>query len=278
VTDANGCTGTAQIAVEEPATPVSLVLVGTDVQCFGFDNGEIQAVGSGGVQPYMYSINGGENWQGNDVFDGLGAGRYGVTVRDNNGCTFTDTLELLEPVPFVLTAAGDTTLEIGNSTLLVAGTNAVLPDTVVYGWQPSGTLSCSDCATPIATPAVTTAYIVTAVNSNGCVASDTVLVRVERVRRVYVANAFTPNGDNTNDVFLVQGGVGTQRVRVLRVWDRWGELVFESLNTALNDPSMGWNGTFRGQLMNSGVYAYYAEVEYIDGHVEVLKGDVTLLR
>jgi hypothetical protein len=55
-------------------------------------------------------------------------------------------------------------------------------------------------------------------------------------------------------------------------------LIFSTENTVPNDPTTGWDGTFKGEKMNSGVYAWYAEVEYIDGFKEVLKGDVTLLR
>ncbi|MCP4441075.1 MAG: gliding motility-associated C-terminal domain-containing protein, partial [Aureispira sp.] len=63
-----------------------------------------------------------------------------------------------------------------------------------------------------------------------------------------------------------------------RVYDRWGELIFEGTGLSINDASTGWDGTFKGKPMNSGLYAWYAEVEFADGHVEVIKGDITLLR
>jgi gliding motility-associated-like protein len=101
---------------------------------------------------------------------------------------------------------------------------------------------------------------------------------VTKPRRAAAPGAFTPNGDGTNDIFFIQGDDKVSKVLVFRVYDRWGELIFSTENTVPNDPITGWDGTFKGEKMNSGVYAWYAEVEYIDGFKEVLKGDVTLLR
>jgi large repetitive protein len=64
----------------------------------------------------------------------------------------------------------------------------------------------------------------------------------------------------------------------LRVYDRWGELVFDGADMTVNDATQGWDGTFRGKNVSSGIFAWYAEIEFIDGFVLVLKGDITLLR
>jgi gliding motility-associated-like protein len=92
-----------------------------------------------------------------------------------------------------------------------------------------------------------------------------------------VPTAFTPNDDNVNDVLAVRGKSGT-KVNVFRVYDRWGELLYEALNFNINDASTGWNGYFKGQPMTSGLYVWYIEAEYIDGAKEILKGHTTLMR
>ncbi|MEM7104549.1 MAG: T9SS type B sorting domain-containing protein, partial [Bacteroidota bacterium] len=138
--------------------------------------------------------------------------------------------------------------------------------------------SCRDCDSPWVKPEFDVVYVVTATNENGCIATDEVRVQVVKVERVFVANAFTPNNDGANDFFFVQGGRGTERVRIFRVFDRWGENVFESRLTPLNVPEIGWDGTLNGKEMNPGVFAWYAEIEFSDGTIELFKGSVTLLR
>jgi gliding motility-associated-like protein len=98
---------------------------------------------------------------------------------------------------------------------------------------------------------------------------------------VLIPNGFTPNGDGVNDVFYIQGDVNSVKkngIKVLRIYNRWGDVIFFAENFAPNDPNLGWDGTFKGEKMNSGVYSWFAEVEYIDGFKEIIRGDVTLLR
>ncbi|HFA50174.1 MAG TPA: gliding motility-associated C-terminal domain-containing protein [Bacteroidetes bacterium] len=96
---------------------------------------------------------------------------------------------------------------------------------------------------------------------------------------IYVPNAFSPNGDGINDIFQIYaGGNGIAKVNSFRIFSRWGESVFEYFDFQPNDPQFGWDGKHKGQEMNPAVFAWFAEVELIDGDVRLLKGDVTLLR
>jgi len=124
-------------------------------------------------------------------------------------------------------------------------------------------------------------YSLTIFDENGCSGSDDILVEIDRNRNVFVPNAFSPNGDGVNDLFRPFIGPGVANVNFMRVFDRWGELVFSTddlpvfLPTDLDDS--GWDGTLNGQLMNPGVYVYIIEVEFVDGIVLLFRGDVTLL-
>ncbi len=111
----------------------------------------------------------------------------------------------------------------------------------------------------------------------GCEAKDRVLVVVERPRKVHVPTAFSPNGDLNNDRLLVHGQSSARAIS-FKVFDRWGELVYQAENFPFNDPDTGWDGTFRGQPMNPGVYVWLLEVEYLDGVRDVLRGNTTLIR
>jgi gliding motility-associated-like protein len=88
---------------------------------------------------------------------------------------------------------------------------------------------------------------------------------------VYIPNAFTPNGDGENDKLFVYGAM-IQGI-LFRIYDRWGELVFETTNR-----NEGWDGTFRGKLLDPDVYDYYLQVDCVDGLQNIIKGNITLMR
>jgi gliding motility-associated-like protein len=123
---------------------------------------------------------------------------------------------------------------------------------------------------------MTTEFSVT-VESNGCSDSDNLKVIVER-RDIYAPNIFSPNGDGNNDVFFLGAGPEVEKIRSFMVFDRWGESVHQYFDILPNDPTVGWDGNLRGDPLNPAVFTWFAEVEFIDGRVEIYKGDVTLVR
>jgi gliding motility-associated-like protein len=90
---------------------------------------------------------------------------------------------------------------------------------------------------------------------------------------------FSPNNDGLNDIFFISGNEKQiTKIKRFMVFNRWGEALYEAIDFLPNDPSKGWDGCFKNETMNPGVFVYFAEVEYIDGWVETFKGDVTLIR
>ena len=108
-----------------------------------------------------------------------------------------------------------------------------------------------------------------------CTKEDTVEIKVYEIvcedPFVFVPNAFSPNGDNYNDVLYVRG-LYIEKM-VFRVFNRWGEMVFES-----TDSSVGWDGIFRNQLLQPDVYDFYLDVTCVGGLNSIVKGNVTLIR
>lgn len=108
-----------------------------------------------------------------------------------------------------------------------------------------------------------------------CTRDDTVEIKVYEIicedPFVFVPNAFSPNGDNYNDVLYVRG-LYIEKV-IFRIFNRWGEMVFES-----NDVSVGWDGMFRNQLLQPDVYDFYLDVTCVGGLTSIVKGNVTLMR
>jgi gliding motility-associated-like protein len=140
------------------------------------------------------------------------------------------------------------------------------------------TLDCPTCLVQRLAPLRTTEYIATLVDVNGCRSTDSVTVFVDRTRGVFIPNAFSPNGDGYNDRITVFASANVRTVRTFRIYERRGNLMFQRDDFAANDLSLGWDGFHRGQLMNSQVFAYFAEVEFQDGEVVTFEGSFSLIR
>lgn len=195
------------------------------------------------------------------------AGTYTVTLIVTNAFgADTTTLVINAGSPPTADAGAFVSMAIGNQTTLTA-----TGGTGTYSWSPTNGLGSPSSATTTASPTVTTTYTVTFVDANGCSDSDTVTVEVIEAYGIFIPGSFSPNNDGTNDMLFVYGA-GIKTLQFL-VYDRYGELVFES--HSVND---GWDGIFRGKAMNGGIFTWYCSAEYFDGRTESLKGDVTLMR
>jgi gliding motility-associated-like protein len=275
VTDANGCTEVNAGDIIEPG-PLDFSFSVVDVICAGEATGLISVTATGGTPPYEYSADG-IQFQSDLNLSGLLAGEYQVQVRDASGCSLAKTAFITEPLPLVAEAGPDQTVDLGYTADLQGFFSPPsLP--VALSWSPSATLSCGDCQDPVAFPSETTTYYLTVEDEVGCRAIDSVIVTVLLKRPIYIPNVFTPNADGLNDFFTVYGGPAARSIRSLKIFTRWGSLVFEGYDLPLNKESSGWDGYFKGKIMDPAVFAYLAEVEFIDGVVVLHEGDVTILR
>jgi PKD repeat protein len=154
-------------------------------------------------------------------------------------------------------------------------------------WTPDARLSCVDCVESDAYPEQSTyfkAAIVYSLNGYKCYNEDSVLVTVTDSctrKNVTMPNAFVPSLPSSgkfNHIFYVKGYFLTD-VKIFRVFDRWGNLIFERTNVPANDPQYGWNGKRQdGQDVEAGVYIYQVSVNCINGNLINLNSDVTLIR
>ncbi|MCC6460373.1 MAG: gliding motility-associated C-terminal domain-containing protein, partial [Saprospiraceae bacterium] len=273
---ANGCSASDLVTITE-VPPPAFSATPDQPDCLQPNGAFAFGTVSGGTAPYSYSINNGQSFQASANFSNLAPGDYVLVVRDANGCTDTELQSLFAPAY--------PTVELPDWHLIAQGDSVQLqpvttpPALLIADWQwsPAEGLSCADCPEPWAKPLLPVVYSLTITDQNGCTARSEVQLRVDRRRQLYIPNIFSPNGDGENDIFLVFGR-GVVEVRNLRVFDRWGNQLFENEHLPVNDPAEGWDGNFRGQAMQPGVYIWQAVVEFIDGQVEVYAGDVTILR
>jgi hypothetical protein len=274
--DGNECTITASIYITEPAD-VSVGLIDVvDLICSGLPEGEIRVQGFGGVKPYMFSADG-SNYVMTDTLIGLLAGDYFVKIKDAEGCIDSVAATIIQPPPLVVIASPqDTTIDLGFE-FKVNTLTSPFGRPVEFLWTPPSGLSCVDCAEPIVTGVVSQYYLVQITDSTGCVAYDSIRVEVNRYRPIYGPNVFAPANPYPNDHFTLFGGPAAASIDLMRIYDRWGELVFEKENFELNEPNLGWDGTFREKIVD-GVFTYYAYVKFIDDTVVKFKGNVTVVR
>jgi gliding motility-associated-like protein len=198
---------------------------------------------------------------------------YTVRISGNGPCTAEKSIKVsvLNPGALSLSATPDTIL-IGASAQL----EAMFPGAISYLWEPPGSLDNPAIPNPVARPEETTTYTVTATLPSGCVAQGTVTLRVLfpvcDAPFVFLPTAFSPNGDDENDVLKLEG-VLVEEV-YWAVYNRWGEKLFEA--NRLDD---AWDGSFRGHPQPAETYGYILRVRCA-GQPEMLlkKGNITLLR
>ncbi|HOY06432.1 MAG TPA: choice-of-anchor L domain-containing protein [Saprospiraceae bacterium] len=282
-----GCRSTDTVEVlEETNIPTDFTAQMFPPSCRENDGLIVFQQVSGGIGPYLYSINQGMTYDPVPEFENLAPGTYQLRIRDANGCEFSKTI-VVPLIPDInIQVIPEVDIKLGESYDLhsiVAGYPLSLIDTVI--WTPMEGLifdgtGILDLLNPTLKPNRSTEYIVTIISVDGCMASDSVLVRVDDEPHIYIPNAFSPwNDDNQNDIVLVFASpTQVLNVRKFYIFDRWGDMVFERENFPPNDPQFGWNGRIKGKLMDPAVFVYYAVVDIIDGRIVVKMGDITLVK
>jgi gliding motility-associated-like protein len=278
LTDGLGCAVTRMYTVEAPP-PIIVNLQTTDVSCFGEADGQLQVIASGGNPPYRFKINTSSLFSGSSLFLGLDEGNYAVLVRDAKGCEQqSGVANIRQPNPLLLDLPDRLIITYGDTTTLDPLISSDRPITF-YSWTTVDTtrMSCTDCQQPLIYPVYEGDYALLIRDEEGCEARGSVRVIVEKNFRVDVPTGFTPNGDGQNDLLLVHGRPDI-RVSLFRVYDRWGEIVFEAQDFDVNDTSVGWDGNFRTEPVNGGVFIWQVDALLPDGREQRFRGQTTLIR
>ena len=275
--DGNGCEVITEVLIKEPPQIFLNPTRIKEARCYGDSTGELVVLGSGGTPPYRYSIDG-VRFQRDSAFLKIPARTYQVVVRDSTGCRATFTVPVPQPPLLQVNAGQDLDVDLGESKTLRA---IVVPSSkqVSYAWTPAdSTLSCRNCPVVTITALHSTIYRVTIKDSSNCTAYDDVLLRVIKRRPIYAPNVFSPNNDGVNDFFTLYGNQAAVRIKSLKVFNRWGDMMFSGINLPLGGDRLGWDGTFGGKDVPPDVFVYVAVISFIDGEEIIVKGDVTLTR
>lgn len=276
---ATGCQHIDAISLSQP-DELTVQSQGMDVVCHGESTGSINIQAQGGSAGYSYSVDGGNMFGDSGVVSGLEADSFYIVVRDANNCEAFDTVILSQPLePVIVEAEDQHKIKFGESVTLTASTNVASAFIQGISWTPDEYLSCNDCLETVSTPELSTTYLVEVTDQDGCTGNKAISVIVDRNPTVLVANIFSPNGDNVNDYLtVVTDNVLVKSIDRFEIYDRWGSQVYLATNMPPDGSFQGWDGTFKGDELNPGVFVWAAMVTLIDGTQLQYTGDVTIVK
>lgn len=195
---------------------------------------------------------------------------YRVEAWDINECYALDSITITVQQEVVLDAIrNDTTIFVGTELFLFTESTG----DIWYNWSPPFAMGCTDCPSPLVQPSESITYQLTYGDLNGCFQFDTaVKVEVLDEFKVSIPNTFTPGSDNLNDTF-VPVVYGVEEMVYMRIYDRWGGLVFES-----KDITIGWDGTYKNKLVaHNSAYSYTTRFRRYNGEIKDYVGFVLVV-
>ncbi len=267
--DDNGCeTDTIKVTISEPdSLIVDTTTIGTTC---GYSNGEIILSVSGGTGNYSYLWS--NNMNASNSAQNLSVGTYNVVVSDSMGCSRSLDININVEEPFNIDITPETaTIHKGDS----VSVNVIVDPNINIGnisWTPTDGLSCNNCFDPTITPSDTSYYVAEVTSTDGCSSKDSVLIVVKfPCGDVFVPTIFSPDGDGVNDFECIKGRCITSCD--FTIFNRWGEAVFQT-----TDNKECWDGTYKGKMVESGVYVYKLIVEREDGEKVNKTGNITVVR
>ncbi|SIN83114.1 PKD domain-containing protein [Chitinophaga niabensis] len=274
VTDANGCSNTDNVSIRV-AQPFKIQATPDTIMCLGY----VLPLWVKGADHYVWKgegLNAANIPYPHATIKAAGNYTYAVTGYDADGCFTHDTSLVVSVHPAPVVSAGPDRIRMTGMPVTLYGQGS--PDIIKWKWSPPDQLDCATCPKPLASPNLSTKYKVEVENSYGCKATDEVVVMVTCDRgAVFLPTAFTPNRDGMNEWFYPKGR-GIKEVASLRIYDRWGSLVFEKTHFQMNIASAGWDGNWKGSIAPMGNYVYAIETICEDGTSFLFRGTVTLIK
>jgi hypothetical protein len=283
-----GCSATDDVIVSvDPNKPIAEI-DNKNVSCANAKDGSISFVNIvGGKAPLQFSKDGGLTFQSTPNFSGLNGGTYNMIIKDATGCTFIKEVIITEPVPYSIDLGNDTTIVLGQQVLMDL-TGQIPAGAKSIKWTATDTsglkIVCEQpfdqCITYTSAPVSSTTVCAMVLDNNGCPAEDCKVINLLKARNIVFSNIIqSDNGGENNFFYPESSSVGW--INDMRIYDRWGNLMFERKDFAANDRSLGWSGKFNGKDVVPGVYTWVIKLEYDkkgSGDFEVFSGDVTVIK
>lgn len=229
-----------------------------------------------GKDPFNFVFDG-TNYNINHRIENLPPGDYYYSITDRYGCYYEDSATIYPSGSFTIDLGNDITVELGESIHLVPESSIEIDN---YLWSPEGVNNCEvNCTELEFTPTESVYVFAQATSDLNCTKYDSVFIDVIKTRKLYIPNAFTPNNDGLNDVFMVVGSApNVQNIEQLQIFDRWGKLIFIKEDFPPDDIDSGWDGSYEGNILKTGTFIYSIDVVFFDNAIINYSGTVTIIR
>ena len=280
VTDRNnGCTTFDEVIISDIIQPLGLGNVEVEDEiCLGDNNGSIDLTAfSSGLPPFTYTLNGGIT-NNSGVFLNLAPGEYQIQIVDANGCILETIIDIFPGIEFDLLLTDTLKLNNGQIANIFATTDINPVDINQVLWSPPNILFCDTCLNTIYDGDENQSLNLTVWDENGCMNTESIYINIIPDPSIYIPNAFSPNKDGINDIFMIFANDQVENIDEFEIYNRWGESIFKQSNIAPNEKAFGWDGMYRGQLLDSGVFVYYIKLTTVQGDTQLISGDVLLMR
>lgn len=246
------------------------------ILCQG-DKGAIAVNAVNGTPPYDIRINDDPVELG-ERLTGLDPGTYQLSVVDDNGCTFEQTIIFSNGRSVQIDLDPLIRLTQGDSTVVEAIVNLMQNEIDSIVWEPADQLSCSSCLRTVVTALNSEVFQITITDINGCSGTASFqMIVLEPAINIYIPNTISPNRDGLNDGFTLFTDEEIV-IESMLIFDRWGNQMVEIRDFLPNEPALGWDGTFKSKSVNPGVYVYMINYILPNGEKRVVSGDVTVLK
>ncbi len=264
ITDANGCSASDSVFIDEPVSPLNIDISFSNPKCYNSNDGEIIAFASGGVPPYYFEWRFKEYSYYDSKIKNLPAGTYFLIVSDSNACKTETIIILTEPeqiktnaISFPVSCNNNPDGKIiikttgGSSPYIYLVNNRIYNDSIIEKLPPG-------------------LFAIKTIDSNNCHSEEiSVSIPDSELECLIIPNAFTPNGDGINDNWEIQYLELYSDVTI-QVYNRWGQIVYET-----NTPSQKWDGTSNSHPLPSGTYLY---IIFLNNGKHKIQGSVSILR
>ncbi|MEE9438554.1 MAG: gliding motility-associated C-terminal domain-containing protein [Saprospiraceae bacterium] len=278
VTDnSNGCMSADTIIVyHEPQSLVGLNIDGIRPTCEGYENGVIDILNTiGGFSPFNINVDG-EDYGERMEINYLDIGDHLIVVTDSLGCTY-DTIVTLDGNHFLeVDITEDIRLDFGDSLTVFADINFSSDSISSIIW--SSNVDCEGCTEFTIYPTNNQTIKLSVTDVNGCIVYEEISIKVDRPNPLPFPQIFSPNGDDVNDVFYMPMTKGIKSIDLIKIYDTWGNILYENTSIIPGDPNSGWKGDFKGQPAGQAVYSVLSVVTMMDDSKVNYLGTLTLIR
>ncbi len=207
----------------------------------------------------------------------LEPGNYSFKIEHESGCSTLQNILIHEAPTLSIVLDEYYQIQLGEMITLDPKLSFDSSLITMLRWESNNGLTLPGELHPTLKPLETTQYTLMIEVDSQCIVRARTQVIVARPD-IFIPDAFTPNGDGSNDYWVIYAGPEVERIEQLRIFNRWGDLIFDRNNTTPGDLSQAWDGTYRGQDQDVGVYVFVIRVRYINGTIKSYKGSLSLLR